>query len=171
MNDELFDAEAYVCTDCLVLIANGDEPDFAYQYPDKTEDEAFEMLMDYRTRIDDTMRGYRITTGWGREQHECASNVIVWPLYREEGTVDEHTEGDAREYRAEFVSEAVSQAEFDFPDAIGFKAASHDLETEGDRGGECECETDNFSERTCDHYGTHYAGTWHAATIWKITEG
>ncbi len=178
MNDELFDENAYVCTDCLVLIANGDGPDFSYQYPEKSPGEVAEMEADYYRRIEDTMRGYNITLGWGREQHDCATNVTVTPIYRNDTPATTcalvptgYREGDEREYRADTVSDAISSAEFDFPDAIGFRGVSHDLETEGDRGGECYCEEESFSERDCAHCGTRYAGTWHAATIWKITEG
>jgi hypothetical protein len=164
MFDELWDEQAYVCTDCLILIANGDGPDFAYQYPDKSDAEIEEMRRDYYARIDREMSGYQITLGWGREQHECASNVTVTPVYQR---LDER---DAREYRADTVTEALDKAMFDFPDAIGFHGVAHDLETEGDRGGECYCEEEGFSERDCAHCGTRYAGTWHAATVWKITD-
>jgi hypothetical protein len=172
MLDELYDEKAFVCTDCLMLIANGDMPNYEYQYPEKTEAECEEMTRDYRDRIERTMHGFNITLGWGREQHDCASNYTVTALLRSETDGDDYREGDEKEYRAEFASEALEKAEFDFTgsDVIGFRAVSHDLETEGDRGGECECETDNFATRTCDHCGDHFAGTWHAATIWKITE-
>lgn len=163
MNDELWDEKAYVCTNCLILIANGDGPDFAYQYPDKTEAEITEMSADYDRRIAERMDGYRITTGWGREQHDCASNITVWPIYR-----DEDGPIDREEYRFDTVSEAIEAAELDSPNAIGFRGVMHDLETEADRGGECECETDNFASRSCDHCGVSFAGTWHAATIWRI---
>lgn len=170
MNDELFDENAYVCTDCLVLIANGDGPDFAYQYPEKSPGEVAEMEADYYRRIEDTMRGYNITLGWGREQHDCATNVEVTALLESPNDGEDFTEGDSKGYRAETASAAIEQAEFDFTgsDVIGFRAVMHELQTEGDIGGECECEHDNFSERTCDHCGVHYTGTWHAATVWRI---
>jgi hypothetical protein len=174
MLDELWDEQAFICTDCLMLIANGDGPNYEYDYPGKSEDEYAAMRADYDARIDRTMAGYRITCGWGREQHDCASNVTVTPIYRrtqDNGvTVTTQSEEDAKEYRFDTVSEAIEAAEFDFPDAAGFHGIAHDLETEGDRGGECYCEEDSFSERDCDHCGDHFAGTWHAATIWKITE-
>jgi hypothetical protein len=174
MNDELWDEQAYVCTDCLMLIANGDGPNYEYDYPGKSDEEYAEMRADYYARIDRTMAGYNITCGWGREQHDCASNVTVTPIYRREQdngvTVTVQSEEDAREYRADTVSDAIGSAEFDFPDAVGFHGIAHDLETEGDRGGECYCEEESFSERDCAHCGTRFAGTWHAATIWKITE-
>lgn len=174
MNDELWDEKAYVCTDCLMLIANGDGPNYEYDYPGKTEEEYAAMRAEYHANIDRTMAGYRITCGWGREQHACASNVTVTPIYRTDQdngvTVHYQRAESTREYRADTVSDAIASAEFDFPDAVGFHGVSHELQTEGDAGGECYCEEDGFSERTCDHCGTHYAGTWHAATIWKITE-
>ena len=169
MKDELWDEKAYICTDCLMLIANGDGPNYEYDYPGKTEEEYAAMRAEYHANIDRTMAGYRITCGWGREQHDCARNVTVTPVWRTEGS-DALTLGDEREYRADTVSDAISQAEFDVVDADGFHGVMHELQTEGDAGGECYCEEDGFSERTCDHCGTHYAGTWHAATIWKITE-
>jgi len=167
VNDELWDEKAYVCTDCLVLIANGDMPNYEYQYPEKTEAECEEMTRDYRDRIDREMAGYRITLGWGREQHECATNVTVTPIFKDEAGEPQESEA-SNGYRADTVSDAISQAEFDFPDAVGFHGIMHELETRGDAGGECYCEEESFSERTCDHCGTHFAGTWHAATIWKI---
>jgi hypothetical protein len=174
VNDELWDEKAYVCTDCLVLIANGDPPDFAYQYPDKTEDEIAEMHADYNDRVDREMEGFNITLGWGREQHDCATNVTVTPIYRthQDNGVDVtyQREESAKEYRADTVTDAIGQAEFDFTDAVGFHGVMHELETAGDAGGECYCEEDSFSERDCANCGTRYAGTWHAATTWKITE-
>jgi hypothetical protein len=170
VNDELYDEKAFVCTDCLFLIANGDMPNYEYQYPEKTEAECEEMTRDYRDRIERTMHGFNITLGWGREQHDCASNVTVTPLLNLDSQPTIDIDGKAREYHADTVSEAIEAAEFDFPGVKGFKGIMHDLETEGDRGGECECETDNFATRDCDHCGDHFAGTWHAATIWKITE-
>ena len=164
MRDELWDEKAYICTDCLMLICNGDGPNYEYDYPGKSDEEYAAMRADYDARIESTMAGYRITEGWGREQHDCASNVTVTPVYQR---LDER---DAREYRADTVTEALDAAMFDFPDALGLHGIAHDLESEGDRGGECYCEEDGFSEWTCDHCGTHFAGTWHAATVWKITD-
>lgn len=172
MKDELFDEEAWVCTDCLFLMANGDAPNYAYQYPEKTEAECAEMTRDYFARIADETAGYNLTLGHGREQHDCASNWEVQALLKSDRDGEDWKEGDAKEYRADTASEAIEQAEFDFAgdDVVGFRALGHDLETEGDRGGECECETDNFSHRTCANCKDSFAGTWHAATIWKITE-
>src|ERR1700733_13013117 len=150
MNDELWNEQAYVCTDCLILIANGDNPNFGYQYPEKTEAECEEMLRDYHARIDREMARFRITLGWGREQHECASNWEVTPLMRSDRDGEDFTEadGDAKGYRADTASEALDAAEFDFTgdDVVGFRVLGHDLETEGDRGGECYCEEESFSE-------------------------
>jgi hypothetical protein len=181
MNDELYDEKAYVCTDCLVLIANGDGPDFAYQYPDKTEAEITDMEVDYYARIETAMHGFNITCGWGREQHDCATNITVTPLFESDDDARgrcvypeepiQWANGDEKGYRADTISDAIGQAEFDFPSAIGFKGVMHDLETQGDIGGECDCETLSFSEQNCAHCDDRYVGTWHAATIWKITEG
>jgi hypothetical protein len=174
--DELWDEQAYVCTDCLMLIANGDGPNYEYDYPGKSDEEYAAMRADYYDRIEREMSGFRITCGWGREQHDCATNVTVTALLRAEttylGLEPPFTDGDEKEYRADTVSDAIGQAEFDFTgsDVVGFRGVMHDLETEGDRGGECYCEENSFSERDCAHCGTRYAGTWHAATIWKITE-
>lgn len=174
MNDELFDSEAWVCRDCLFLLANGDGPNYEYDYPGKTDEEYAEMRADYDARIAAETKGYRITLGHGREQHDCATNVTVTPIYRthQDNGVDVtyQREESAKEYRFDTVSEAIEAAEFDFPDAVGFHGIMHDLETEGDGGGECECETLNFSVQDCANCGSHYGAEWHAATVWKITE-
>jgi hypothetical protein len=172
LRDEVCDEQAYVCTDCLVLIANGDWPDFAYQYPDKSEEECAAMLADYKARIEREMHGFRITLGWGREQHACASNVRVTVLRKntDADNPDEYRYAESKEYREETASAAIESAEFDFigDDVIGFRAVMHDLETESDRGGECFCEEISFDTRTCDHCGDRFGGTWHAATVWRI---
>lgn len=172
MNDELHDETAWVCRDCLFLLANGDGPNYEYDYPGKTEAEYTAMRAEYNANIDRETAGYHITLGHGREQHACATNVTVTPIYRttQDNGVVVTTMTDAKEYCADTVSDAIASAEFRFPDAVGFHGVSHDLETEGDRGGECDCETLSFSEQDCANCGTSYAGGWHAATVWKITE-
>jgi hypothetical protein len=174
MNDELYDETAWVCRDCLFLLANGDGPNYEYDYPGKTDEEYATMRAEYDANIERETDGYRITLGHGREQHACATNVTVTPIYRthQDNGVDATYQRveDEKEYRADTVSDAIGQAEFDFTDAVGFHGVSHELQTEGDAGGECECETLNFSEQDCANCGTRYAGEWHAATVWKITE-
>lgn len=176
MTEELIDSNAWVCRDCLFLLANGDGPNYEYDYPGKTEAEYAEMYADYNERVARETDGYRITLGHGREQHTCATNATVTPIYRthQDNGVDVTylREEEAKEYRAinDLASEAIESAEFDFPAAIGFRVIMHDLETQGDRGGECDCEELSFSTQDCANCGTYHAGTWHAATVWKTTD-
>lgn len=154
MTGEILDEHAHICVDCLILHANGDCP------PDMSEAEQIA----FGQAIGAHLEGRWLTIGWGREEHDCAANVTVTALYRG------GDENPPREYRADTVSEAVEKAEFDYPDAHGFRAIMHDLQTEADRGGECDCETDTFRDDWCDSCGRHVAGEYHAATIWKEGE-
>jgi hypothetical protein len=45
-------------------------------------------------------------------------------------------------------------------------ARSHELETEYDRGGECECERNTFSWSACDVCGSNLGGARDAVVFW-----
>jgi len=136
------------CTDCLFLLANGVTPD----------DWSEERIAEWNAGIDQHTAGYRVTLGKLREEHECARNVTVTD-----------TAGQAYEYRADNEEDARYQHEFG-PDTEIVSVVFHDLQTQGDLGGDCDCETDTFSTSQCDVCGTYDAGERHAVSFWKILD-
>lgn len=172
MTDELINSTAWVCRDCLFLLANGDPPNYDYDYPGKTEAEIAEMYENYNDRVARETAGYSITLGHMREQHACATNATVTPIFKDESGEPKESIETSNEYliHSGYPSEAIESAESDFPDAIGFRVITHDLETQGDRGGECDCEELSFSFQDCANCGAYHGGLWHAATVWKITD-
>jgi hypothetical protein len=148
---DTYTCSGWACTDCLMLLANGEAP------PDLGEAETAEWL----AGIDARNAGYDITLGMPREDHECASNYTVTAA-----------DGTTGEYRADSKSDARDQ----FGSGHGFRghgpyhAVPHDLETEQDRGGECECETKTFSWSPCDVCDSNLGGARHAVSFFKITD-
>jgi len=163
--DEIWDDRAHVCTDCLLYHANGTLPD---ETGHMTSAEAEVFLNTIGLRLEGS--GFRLTLGWVREQHDCKSNYTVAPAYRRTNFISSRHE-DRREFYSEggFTGVA-SLAEMSFPNAVGLNIVSHDLKTEADRGGECDCETETFARHQCVSCGTEYAGEWHAATVWKADD-
>jgi hypothetical protein len=151
MSDE-YTCSGWACTDCLMLIANGEAP------ADRTDEE----LAEWEAGIAEHTAGYHVALGLGREEHACAANYTV--------TARDGTAGD---YRAESKSHAryLFGFEHGFTGHGPYRAVAHELQTEADRGGECECETDSFSWSACDVCGSNLGGQRHAVSFWKITEG
>jgi hypothetical protein len=151
LGDE-YTCSGWACTDCLMLLANGEGPS------DRTDEE----LAAWQAGIDEHTAGYRITLGLRREEHACATNYTV--------TARDGTEFD---FRAESKSDAHNAFYLAHGSGHGGArfATAHELQTEADRGGECECETDSFSWSACDVCGSNLGGERHAVSFWKITEG
>jgi hypothetical protein len=181
-DEVLWDNQAYVCRDCLMLHANGEYGEEAYDWHPP--------LLTRSQRVDDNLAGFRLTLGWGRELHDCASNYTVTPIYRHVnyhlgspremwGYEPVERSEESREYYADSASEAIDKAEFDFRghdewELCGFRVIAHELETDSDRGTDDYCDQDEgigFSTHTCISCDDTYAGSWHGATLWKIVEG
>jgi hypothetical protein len=147
VNDE-YACSGWCCTDCLVLLANGDDP------AEMTETE----ISEWHAEINRRNAGYHLTLGMIREEHECASNYTVT-------TVD----GISHEVRADNENDVRDQFEFgnDLPIV---SIASHDLQTDGDRGGDDFCEVISFSWSPCDVCGSSLGGERHAVSFWRILE-
>jgi hypothetical protein len=176
VSDKIFDEHAYVCPDCYQLEGSGDLSSLDYWYGDDAETKVQELYANVEATLSAkpevrTANGsiwthahgpLRITLGWGREEHACATNYTV--TYTHDG-VD-----TVREVRADDAAGAIYEAFL--PELIGdtFTVTCHELQTVGDLGGECDCETDNFRSDRCAMCGQYMQGaTMHAATIWEVT--
>jgi len=137
----------WCCTDCLMMLANGDEP----------EDWTYAELEVWRTDIAHYTEGYNVVLGMFATDHDCKSN---WTLT--------DTAGETYEYYAKDITEVLSEHAWKHDLAEVASAVAHELETEGDRGGECECEQMSFSSSWCDVCGSHLAGSRDSVTFWKI---
>jgi hypothetical protein len=146
MGDEYL-CNGWCCTDCLMMLANGEGN------PEWTEEEA----ADYDKRVAHYTDGCTVTLGLMREDHGCASN---WTITDQAG--------ETYEYRAKDISEALSEHAWQHDLAEVASATAHELETEGDRGGECECEQDSFSWSQCDVCGSNLGGSRDAVCFFRI---
>lgn len=149
----------WCCTDCLFWLANGDEPGRDYM----TEAE----VADWRARIAQHTAGTEVTLGAFREDHDCATNWTV--TWHAPGSVRGSFRRGYLEVRADTYGEAMDEAYWsvDTPaGAQGVMAHWHELETQADRGGDCECEQVTFSHTSCDVCGSHLAGAREAVVFW-----
>lgn len=143
-NNPNYTSQGWVCTDCLMLHANGETD------PELSEEETAE----YLARVEHYTEGTEVTLGMFRENHECASNFTVV------------TDDDiSHEVRADNENDVRDQFEFRTAPAI-VSITPHDLETESDRGGECDCEQVTFSWSPCDMCGSILGGARDAVTFW-----
>ena len=138
----------WCCTDCLMMLANGEGN------PGWTEEEA----ADYDQRVAHYTEGCNVTLGLMREDHDCRS---TWTIT--------DTAGETYEYDAKDITDALEQHQWHNDTALVASASMHDLETESDRGGECECEQMTFSHSQCDVCGSRLAGARDAVCFFKIT--
>jgi hypothetical protein len=145
------------CTDCLMLLANGETP------PELSEEET----AGYLANVERECAGAEITLGMFREDHGCAANWTV--IWHAPGSVRGSFRRGTIEVRADSYRDALDEAEWsrDVPaGAWPVMARSHDLETESDRGGECECEQLGFSWSSCDVCGSNLGGDREAVVFW-----
>jgi len=150
MSTDEYTCSGWACVDCLMELANGESP------ADLTESE----LAERTAAIDARNDGYHLTLGMLREDHACATNYTV--------TARDGTTGD---YRADSPADARDMFEQEHGYAgHGFiTTTTHDLQTESDRGGECDCEVNTFSWSPCDVCGSNLGGERHAVSFWRIT--
>lgn len=151
MNDK-YTCNGWACTDCVMLLANGESP------TEMSEAEASA----WEEEISQRNAGYNIALGMLREDHDCATNYTVTT-----------SDGKTHEFRADSEQDARDQFGFHHvpecePGIVSVTA--HDLETESDRGGECECEHSSFSWSPCDVCGSNLGGRRDAVSFFKITE-
>ena len=102
-----------------------------------------------------------------REDHDCATNLTVT------GGRPARCSGSYRrgvvEVRADSFRDAMDVAPWQpaVPAcAWAVMARSHDLATEPDRGGECECERQSFTWSPCDVCGSNLGGARDAVVFW-----
>lgn len=151
----------WCCTDCLMLLAYGETP------ADLTEDETAE----YLTRVERHCEDSEVTLGMFREDHGCATNWTV--TWHAPGSVRGSFRRGYLEVRADSYGDAMDAifwaagGQGTIPDrARAVMARSHELETEDDRGGECECERQSFSWSSCDVCGSGLGGAREAVVFW-----
>jgi hypothetical protein len=158
-------SSGWACTDCLFLLANGeDRPDHM------TPAEVRAWLAD----VERITKDCEVTLGLFREDHECATNYTVTyrnprHLARAPGVPYGHLD-----VRADDAEDAIWQAEMSRELPAGARIftygvrgpARHDLETESDRGGECECEQLTFTWSACDVCGSSLGGARDAVVFW-----
>lgn len=135
----------WACTDCLFWLANGDLPS------ELNEEEAHKWVADVQARND----GYDVTLGMLREDHACATNYTVTDATGE------------YEYRADSEEDARQQHDFKFPDVLIISVTAHELQTDQDRGGDCECEQVTFTWSPCDVCGSNLGGARDAVSFFK----
>lgn len=152
----------WCCTDCLFLLANGEAP------ADWSEDEVAE----WKARIAHYTEGCEITLGMFREDHGCATDwTVTWHApHRVRGSFRRgylEVRADSYADAMDAVRWAAGAAWSDVPaGAWAVIARSHDLQTESDRGGECECEQLTFSSSPCDVCRSGLAGSRDAVVLW-----
>jgi hypothetical protein len=147
----------WCCTDCTLLLANGETD------PSWPEAE----MADYLERVDHETAGYEVTLGKFAEDHDCATNwTVTWwapgtarGSYRH-GTVEIRAGGFRDAMESALWHPAVPAG------AWAVMARGHDLETEPDRGGDCDCERRSFSWSPCDVCGSNLGGTRDAVVFW-----
>lgn len=151
------------CIDCLMLLANGEtDPDWSP-----------EELADYLARVDHYTSGTEVTLGAFRSDHGCATNWTV--TWHAPGSVRGSFRRGTLEVRADTYGEAMDEVRMaawrpwgDVPaGAWPVNARWHELETEPDRGGECECEQLGFSWSQCDVCGSVLGGDREAVVFWS----
>jgi len=147
----------WACTDCLMLLANGETPG------DWTEDEVAE----YLARVERHCAGTEVTLGMFREDHDCRSNFTVTYLIRHESVRGSLRRGTV-EVLADDYADAMDQAYWGIPARAWLTVArAHELQTEADRGGECECEQQmTFTWSSCDVCGSGLGGARNAVVFW-----
>jgi hypothetical protein len=159
MNERIADYHAWICGDCLCLHANGDLSGY--------EGDADEFEQRVRANlapkpritglIGENAHGqYRVTPGWGQEEHECATNYTVTDP---NGYVNEvHSEA---EYLDDVIGDTAHLLKLAEGDTVTI--TKHELRTAQD----CDCETHSFRSDYCASCGTYIHGTFHGATIYE----
>ena len=143
----------WACTDCLILLANGENP------PGWTDDEISAWHADIARRN----AGYNVTLGKIREDHACATNYTVTTYG---GNEYEYRAEDEFDARGQFVR---ARTVGNIP-ALAIKSVTeHELRAAGDDGNECDCERDTFSSAPCDYCGSGLGGERHAISFFTIT--
>jgi hypothetical protein len=145
----------WCCTDCLFLLANGDAP------ADWTPAE----ITEWQARIAHYTEGCEVTLGMFREGHDCRSNWTVTYLvpHRVRGSMVRGTV----EVLAGSYADAMEAAHWEIPAGARLTVArGHELETESDRGGDCECEQLTFTWSACDVCGSNLGGSRDAVVFW-----
>jgi hypothetical protein len=154
----------WCCVDCLFWLANGDEPSRDYNTGAE--------IAEWRESFERGTQGCEVTLGMFREGHECRANWTV--TWHAPGSV----RGSFRRGQIEVLADSFGDAMDEVRWAAGahwstvpakawpVMARSHELETEADRGGECECEQQSFSWSACDTCGSSLGGHRHAVTFW-----
>lgn len=143
MPSDEYVCSGWACTDCLILLANGENP------TDMTEEE----ISAWHAKIETRNASYNVTLGMRREEHACAYNFTV--------TSPDKT---THHYRASSFADATEQHAYQ---TSGF-LSEHELRTVGEDGGECNCETRTFSSSPCDYCGSNLGGERHAISFFKI---
>lgn len=140
----------WCCIDCLMLLANGETP------PDMDESETAE----YLARVAQHTAGLDVTLGMLREDHECASNFTVTD-----------TDGNEFEIFADNTIDARDTAYWRLPPGQDESSIAsitpHELQTEPDRGGDCDCTQVTFTWSACDVCGSNLGGTREAVSFFK----
>jgi hypothetical protein len=162
MPSDEYVCSGWACVDCLVLLANGDNP------PDWTEAE----ISAWHDEIDQRNVGYNVTLGLIREEHECARNFTVRAVCARSGNGrrwQPYPQRISLEFRADSESDARDQFEWEYLDNTKIiSVTEHELRTAGDAGNECGCEIDSFSWSPCDYCGGNLGGERHAISFFKI---
>lgn len=144
MGDE-YVCNGWCCTDCLMYLANGDEPTTDYL----TENDIARWRDGFRQHTD----GYNVVLGMFAADHECAYNWIITGQA-----------GQQHYYRAKDIREALDEHEWHNDLSEVVSAESCELATHDD----CECEQNSFSWSSCDVCGSDLGGSRDAVTFWKI---
>jgi hypothetical protein len=140
------DDRALVCVDCLMHHANGDLSGY-----DGDPAELERMIAEH-------LNGRHVSIGWGREQHDCATDYTVIHT-RADGEVDASDQRSGTAY-----PDDLDLPMLEIGDSLTIER--HELQTVQEMGGDCECETYTFCSGRCDSCGQYIVGSYYAATLW-----
>lgn len=161
MSSIVQNANAWVCTDCLLWHANGVTP----------EDSGYDDSDWSTALIEENLKGgYSITIGHGVEEHSCKSNYTVtvdcapYEVWSDNADRTEALEAFVNLYGHHWSDEPDESGEFT---PLTLTIVRHAPATAGDLGTDCDCETIPFDTRDCDSCGRRFGDEWHAATVWQ----
>jgi hypothetical protein len=140
------DDRALVCVDCLLYHANDDLSGY-----DGDPDELERMIAKH-------LNGRHVAIGWGRDQHDCATDHTI-TVTRADGGVEVSDQRSGTAY-----PDDLDLPRLEIGDSLTIER--RELQTVQEMDGDCECESYPFRSGSCDSCGRTIAGSYYAATLW-----